>query len=527
MIHEVHEDGRVVGQVLCGNTACQKVLRTYEGEQNFPGPDDHGYNLLNVEKQLLFTDSSGRPLREMPSGNACQFLGVDVVLNLDDRIVGYTCKPGSGLYVEDFCSDRCASQHLMDNTKWNLCLRNQQGGSVLFVAHVPERFTTEDDRVEWPPRHGSDPPQHGLEPTGRAAPDTKELLFYGHLLTLNRATLARRAGEEPDMIASVTQLDLPCPLGKLHERSGRIEPCRAAIELIMDLAPSAVLCPSCFSLMFLDQVAHSSWHEDADSEWRVAEGQMMFGYATYPDHRAQDDLNRRILEYTSGKRALVAMRLDDELGQMLGIPEGRVSCMPSSCTVEELNSLLPIPSVIADFICGSAQAAYQNGRHWEAIALAQRALVIEPESAWAHFLVGTASDELGLLDSAISEYQAALRKQPRLVEAHVNLGVVYQQQGRWADALSQLQAALRINPDHAQAHFNLGVTYGRQGRVEDEIREYQAAVRINPDFAMARHNLGVTYYQQGQLEKAVRELRIAASLGHELARDFLAQIGYQ
>ena len=153
MIHEEQElDGSVFGQVLCGNPACRRVLRTYEGSQNAPGPDDHGYELLSVQRQILFTDSYGRPLRTMPSRLPCQLLGVTAIVNLDDRVVGYDIVPGSGVFLEDFCSDRCAVELLKNRQKWSLCFRRQQDGSVVFVAHIPERFTTETRQLR---RHES------------------------------------------------------------------------------------------------------------------------------------------------------------------------------------------------------------------------------------------------------------------------------------------------------------------------------------------------------------------------------------
>jgi tetratricopeptide (TPR) repeat protein len=294
----------------------------------------------------------------------------------------------------------------------------------------------------------------------------------------------------------------------------------------MDLAPCAVLCPTCLGLLFIDTSSNASRYQDADIEGTLGDDAVVVGYATYPDHPAQDFLHEKITRSTNGGRVLVAMRLDDELAEMLGITQGQITTIPSSCDETELSSMLPAPSALADHISKLALDACQQGRFWEAVALAQRAMVIEPEWALAHFSLGSALDELGMLERAVEAYQDALRLHPRFPEAHLNLGLVCERQARWADAISHYQAALRINPDYADAHYNLGVVYGHQGRVEDEIREYQAAVWSNPEHAVARHNLGITYYQQGREDEALRELRVAASLGFPPAKQFLAHIGY-
>jgi len=355
--------------------------------------------------------------------------------------------------------------------------------------------------------------------------DSKEVFFYGKHLTLQKADFARRPDEEPPMILLVTYLNLPCPLGQFDEQSGQIETCDHGLQIVLELAPCAVVCPYCFGLMFVDEAAHSARYHGADLEWPLDDGQTLFGYATCPNHSAQHDLYNKIHRFTAGRRVLVAVRLDRELEQMVGISEGRVSKFPSSCTEEDLNSLLPKPSALAEFICRSSLMAYQNGRFCEAVGLAQRALVIEPECAEAHFLAGAASDELGMIDSAISEYKAALRMNPRFAEAYNNLGLIYYNQGWLDDAGHEYQAALRVNPDSADAHFNLGQVYFRQRRWDEAAREYQSALRTKPDYAEAHHNLGVIYHQQGFLDYAVREWQIALRLGYEPARQWLAQAG--
>lgn len=524
MIHEVDEGGRVVGRVVCGNTACQKVLRTYEGEENAPGPGEAGYWLLNVSEHLLFMDSYGRPLRSMPWENPFEHLDASIVISLDDRIVGYKQAPGSHWYQEDFCSDRCAVQRLKNSREWNLCLRNQGDRSVLFVAHMPERFTTTQVRVKWPARTGPENAnQRSAEP---GSVDEKSIHYYGKELTLKRASIARYPGEAPPMIVPVTHLNLLCPLGKLSERTGRVEPCYSAIQLVVDLAPCAVLCPGCLGLLFIDHASNASRYQDADIKGALNDETVLMGYATYPDHVAQDTLHDKITRFTDGQRVLVAMRLDDELAEMLGITKGQITTIPSSCDEEELSSMLPSPSALADYVSKLALEACQQARFWEAVALAQRTLVIEPDWAVAHFFLGSACDELGMLERAVNAYQTALHLHPRFPEAYLNLGLVYERQERWADAISQYQAALRINPDYADAHYNLGVVYGHQGRAEDEIRAYQAAVWSNPEHAMARYNLGIMHYQQGRWDEALRELRVAASLGFQPAKQFLAHIGY-
>lgn len=139
-------EGNVRGSVVCGNPACRKVLQVYEGDENRPGPDRSGYMLLKVEARILFVDKHGHPVPPIPLWLACR-LGADITLNLGGRAVGYRGVPGTGTLVEDFCSDRCASQFLASNPEWGLCLRQQVSNFAVFVAHAPDRFRTEKAQV--------------------------------------------------------------------------------------------------------------------------------------------------------------------------------------------------------------------------------------------------------------------------------------------------------------------------------------------------------------------------------------------
>ena len=176
----------------------------------------------------------------------------------------------------------------------------------------------------------------------------------------------------------------------------------------------------------------------------------------------QRELHSRIREFTSRRGVLVAIRYKDEGKQMFGITEGRYVVLSLSYTQPELDSCLPKSSDLAAFICQAATAACQDGRCLEALGMAQRALTVKAECAQAHFLVGTAVDELGLFNDAIREYQSALRINPDFVEAHHNLGIVYGKHSRTDDAIREFHAALHINPNLARPHYGLGQVYLQQ-----------------------------------------------------------------
>jgi tetratricopeptide (TPR) repeat protein len=334
-----------------------------------------------------------------------------------------------------------------------------------------------------------------------------EIVFYGKRLSLRRAPFAMRPGEEPDMIVSMSSVLMMCPLGSFSEREGVVRTCGGLIQMPLELAPSAFICPWCFSLLFIDESQSAARYYDADVQGSLNGSLSLFGYATYPNHTAQQELRARIENSTSGHSLLIATRYKDEGKQMFGMTEGRFMVSPLAYTEVDLESYLQKPSDLAAYVCGVGFEALQAGRHIEATGIAQRALVVDPEFQGAYGLLGTAALNLGKAEEAVQALQAALRINPDYASAHVHLGLAYGMLGRSEDEISEYEAALRIDPNLAEAHNNLGVEYSNQGRFDEAIRELQAALRTKPDHIGARFNLGTAYLQKRQWTDAAREFQ--------------------
>lgn len=144
VIHEVQElDGTLTGKVICGNPACRRVLKTYEGSENSPGPLDARYLLFKARERLFFVKQDGSPASSLPRWQARQ-LGADLKLMLAGRVVGYQLVPGAAAHGEDFCSDRCAAEHLSRVPQWSLCFRRENHDIIMFVAQATDRFSTRE-----------------------------------------------------------------------------------------------------------------------------------------------------------------------------------------------------------------------------------------------------------------------------------------------------------------------------------------------------------------------------------------------
>src|SRR5438876_9923896 len=82
--------------------------------------------------------------------------------------------------------------------------------------------------------------------------------------------------------------------------------------------------------------------------------------------------------------------------------------------------------------------------------------VVEKDDIIAHFHLGNALQDKGMLELAGLEYREVLRINPQNADAHSNLGSVLRRQGKLDEAIAEHREAIRIDPQFALAHINLG-----------------------------------------------------------------------
>jgi len=115
--------------------------------------------------------------------------------------------------------------------------------------------------------------------------------------------------------------------------------------------------------------------------------------------------------------------------------------------------------------------------------------------------LGRALNQKGQVNEAMALFQKALVINPGYAEAHYNLGNALVQKGHVDEAIAQWKKSLESNSSHAQTHYNLGVALLQKGQVDEAIAQFQEALRLKPDFSEAQTNL----------EKAQAEARQSGS----------------
>lgn len=157
-------------------------------------------------------------------------------------------------------------------------------------------------------------------------------------------------------------------------------------------------------------------------------------------------------------------------------------------------------------------AAYQAGRHGEAVDLIGRAIAANPQIAQFHTHQSAAFRALGDLESAATSLRRALAIDPNDAAALNDYGAICQGQGRLDEASRHLRRAIVLDPNHADARANLGAVLQAQGRYAEAIANYRRALEIRPDHVQALVNLGNLLQRQGQLKEALHSFERAVSL---------------
>jgi len=155
-------------------------------------------------------------------------------------------------------------------------------------------------------------------------------------------------------------------------------------------------------------------------------------------------------------------------------------------------------------------------QYWSnSLALWQHTIDVTSDNALAHNNFGTALEDAGEIDKAISHYSDAARIEPMYAEAHYNLAKTILKSGklaRAAEADAHLAIALSIKPSFAEAHSALGTHLLAQGKIDEAISQLSQAIRLKPEYAVAHNSLASAFAGQGRIDEAIAEFLKAVYL---------------
>ncbi len=131
------------------------------------------------------------------------------------------------------------------------------------------------------------------------------------------------------------------------------------------------------------------------------------------------------------------------------------------------------------------------GRHDEAIAEAEQALTLAPQSAILHHVLGFVLYFAGRVSDAIPPIQKALELDPSFAPAMKTLALAQSAAGKLNEAINVLQRALRQNPLDRDAILQLSFVYLETERFQQALDTLEPYLKSLPDDVRALNNQGL------------------------------------
>lgn len=146
-------------------------------------------------------------------------------------------------------------------------------------------------------------------------------------------------------------------------------------------------------------------------------------------------------------------------------------------------------------------------QHLQAIAAAERAISLEPESDYAHFALARVLNNCSRLREAETAIQEAIRLNPLEARYFKLQSSIYYDQSRWHDSLAAAKQGLKIDPDYLGCLNLCALALARLGNFQEAESILLTALTLNPEDAFTHSNLGWVYHQQLKYDKAVEHFQ--------------------
>ena len=131
----------------------------------------------------------------------------------------------------------------------------------------------------------------------------------------------------------------------------------------------------------------------------------------------------------------------------------------------------------------------------------------------------------GMVNNAVRHFAISATLKPESAAAHFNLGTAQAQAGRFEASVQSFRTALKLRPDYSLAHGNLGRVLLAQGNQAEAMKHLQEAVRLEPSNPTSLLGLAEALAAGGDYAAAVETLDRARklSLTEELAKEIFAR----
>lgn len=125
----------------------------------------------------------------------------------------------------------------------------------------------------------------------------------------------------------------------------------------------------------------------------------------------------------------------------------------------------------------------------EALAAADRAVVMAPDNSLARYLRGRSLANMGRVQDAKVALRTSLDLDPENGDVWNRLGLLLLRHGEVQEAVTVLETAISLNPGPAYIQNNLGLAYERSGRLHEAARRFATGLAAGGDPVRLEINL--------------------------------------
>ncbi len=181
------------------------------------------------------------------------------------------------------------------------------------------------------------------------------------------------------------------------------------------------------------------------------------------------------------------------------------------------------------------ESAGQNNSHLmpgkkndlgKAIFYCQKAIKLDPTSAYSYYSLGDVYIDLEMYDNAIANFQKALKIDSAYVDAINDMGNAYYYKKDNANAILNYQKVIRIEPKFAYAYNNLANTYFYQKDYDKALVNYQKTIELDSTYVNAYRKLGNIYSINKIYNKSITNYKKAIKFdsGNSILYDELGNV---
>jgi tetratricopeptide (TPR) repeat protein len=203
---------------------------------------------------------------------------------------------------------------------------------------------------------------------------------------------------------------------------------------------------------------------------------------------------------------------------------GRVD--EASRDIERALSLNPNDSDA--FSLQSIIAVVKNEKE-NALALGQRAVTADSQSASARISLSYAQQANFDLDGALNSLQEATQLDPENALAWARLAEIWLSFGQLNEALEAAQKAVALNPNLSRTQTVLGFAFLTEVNIAEAKRAFERAIQLDQADPLPRLGLGLAKIREGDLQEGRMEIETAVSLDPQnaLIRSYLGKAYFE